>query len=66
VSFAAITFCVASQRVFTILIVVRFDIDSLRKLWNTPTSWGYTWATQSPRDINMETWSSRLGVGVQG
>jgi hypothetical protein len=25
--------------------------------------WGYNWATQSPGDINMETWSSRLGVG---
>jgi len=26
-------------------------------------AWGYNWATQSPGDINMETWSSRLGVG---
>jgi hypothetical protein len=27
-------------------------------------AWGYyNWATQSPWDINMETWSSRLGVG---
>jgi hypothetical protein len=25
--------------------------------------WGYNWATQSQGDINMETWSSRLGVG---
>jgi hypothetical protein len=24
---------------------------------------GYNWATQSPGDINMETWPSRLGVG---
>jgi hypothetical protein len=24
---------------------------------------GYNWATQAPGDINMETWSSRLGVG---
>jgi hypothetical protein len=23
----------------------------------------YNWATQSPGEINMETWSSRLGVG---
>jgi hypothetical protein len=29
-------------------------------------AWGYNWATQSPWDINMETWSSRLGVGAQG
>jgi hypothetical protein len=27
-------------------------------------TWGYNWATQSPADINMETWSSRLGLGV--
>jgi hypothetical protein len=26
-------------------------------------AWGYNWATQSPGDINMEIWSSRLGVG---
>jgi hypothetical protein len=29
-------------------------------------AWGYNWATQSPGDINMKTWSSRLGVGAQG
>jgi hypothetical protein len=29
-------------------------------------AWGYNWTTQSPGDINMETWSSRLGVGAQG
>jgi hypothetical protein len=29
-------------------------------------AWRYNWATQSPGDINMETWSSRLGVGAQG
>jgi hypothetical protein len=39
---------------------------------NSPTvtrvlgAWGYNWATQFPGDINMETWSSRLGVGAQG
>jgi hypothetical protein len=33
VSFAAITICVASQRVF---IVVYFVIDSVRKLLDTP------------------------------
>jgi hypothetical protein len=26
-------------------------------------AWGYNSATQSPGDINMETWSSRLRVG---
>jgi hypothetical protein len=28
-------------------------------------AWGYNWATQSPGDINMETWFSGLGVGAQ-
>jgi hypothetical protein len=28
-----------------------------------PSAWVYNWATQSPGDINMETWSSRLVVG---
>jgi hypothetical protein len=35
VSFAAITLCVASQRVF-IVVVVYFVIDSVRKLLDTP------------------------------
>jgi hypothetical protein len=26
--------------------------------------WGYNWATQSPGDMNMEIWFSRLGLGV--
>jgi hypothetical protein len=26
-------------------------------------AWGFNWATHSPRDINTETWSSRLGFG---
>jgi hypothetical protein len=37
-----------------------------RRLKWVPSAWGYNWATQSPGDINMETWSSRLGVGAQG
>jgi hypothetical protein len=32
VSFAVITLCVASQRVFIVVIVVYFVIDSVRKL----------------------------------
>jgi hypothetical protein len=36
VSFAAITLCVASQRVF-VVIVVYFVIDSVRKLLDTPS-----------------------------
>jgi hypothetical protein len=35
VSFAAITLCVASQRVF--IVVVYFVIDSVRKLLDTPS-----------------------------
>jgi hypothetical protein len=26
-------------------------------------AWGYNWVTQAPGEINMEIWSSRLGVG---
>jgi hypothetical protein len=37
VSFAAITLCVASQRVFIVAIVVYFVIDSVRKLLVTPS-----------------------------
>jgi hypothetical protein len=36
VSFAAITLCVASQRVFIVVVVVYFVIDSVRKLLDTP------------------------------
>jgi hypothetical protein len=35
VSFAAVTLCVASQRVF--IVVVCFVIDSVRKLLDTPS-----------------------------
>jgi hypothetical protein len=35
VSFVAITFCVASQRVF--IVVVYFVIDSVRKLLDVPS-----------------------------
>jgi hypothetical protein len=42
VSFAAITLCVASQRVFVVVVVVvvYFVIDSVRKLLDTP-SYGF-------------------------
>jgi hypothetical protein len=48
VSFAAITLCVASQRVFiVVVVVVYFVIDSARKLLNTPSyvrkSWTFRW-----------------------
>jgi hypothetical protein len=35
VSFAAITLCVASQRVFIVIVVVYFVIDSVRELLDT-------------------------------
>jgi hypothetical protein len=42
VSFAAITFCVAFQRVFVVVVVVvvvvYFVIDSVRKLTDTPSN----------------------------
>jgi hypothetical protein len=37
VIFAAITFYVASQRVFIVIVVVYFVIDSVRKLSDTPS-----------------------------
>jgi hypothetical protein len=37
VSFAAITLCVASQRVFVAFVFVYFIIDSVRKLLETPS-----------------------------
>jgi len=39
VSFAAVTLCVASQRVF-IVVVVYFVIDTVRKLLATPSYTG--------------------------
>jgi hypothetical protein len=39
VSFAAITLCVASQRVFVVVVVVYFVIDSVRKLFDTTPSY---------------------------
>jgi hypothetical protein len=35
VSFAAITLCVASQRVFIVVVIIYFVIDSVRKLLDT-------------------------------
>jgi hypothetical protein len=37
VSFAAITLCVASQRVFIVVIALYFVIDSVRRLLDTPS-----------------------------
>jgi hypothetical protein len=37
VSFAAIALCIASQRVFIVVVVVDFVIDSVRKLLDIPS-----------------------------
>jgi uncharacterized protein HemY len=49
VSFAAITLCVASQRVFivvvvVVVVVVYFFINSVRKLLDTPSYMGVYYA----------------------
>jgi len=36
-SFVAITICIASQRVFVVVVVVDFIIESVRKLLVTPS-----------------------------
>jgi hypothetical protein len=41
VSFVAITLCVASQRVFIIVVIVYFVIGSVRKLLDTPSYIGH-------------------------
>jgi hypothetical protein len=43
--------------------VSEFNVCRKRRLKWVLGAWGYKWATQSPGDINMEIWSSRLGVG---
>jgi hypothetical protein len=52
VSFAAITLCVASKRVFIIIIIiiVAFIMDSVRKLLDTPSYTHYLYGG-SPKDI---------------
>jgi hypothetical protein len=37
VSFTVITLCVASQRVFVVVVVVYFVIDTVRKILDTPS-----------------------------
>jgi hypothetical protein len=55
VSFAAITLCFASQRVF---IVVYFVIDSIRKLLDTPSySYGDEIGTRSDTECFVDTFS---------
>jgi hypothetical protein len=43
VGFAAITLCLASQRVFVVVVVVYFVIDSVRQLLDTPSYMNLDW-----------------------
>jgi len=58
VSFAAITLCVASQRVFIVVVVVYFVIDSVRKLLDIP-SYIHDPSGIRTQDLNVRkaTWS---------
>jgi branched-subunit amino acid transport protein len=47
VSFAAITLCIACKRVFIVIVVVYFVIESVRKLLDIP-SWVSTGMTFTP------------------
>jgi len=61
VSFAAITFYVASQRVF-IVVSIYFVIDSVRKLLGTPSYQLYYISLlfySSPHAISVMTWMGR-------
>jgi hypothetical protein len=49
-------------RVVTTITTISHACRKRRLKW-VPGTWAYNWAFQSPGDINMETWSSRLGVG---
>jgi hypothetical protein len=51
VRFAAITLCVASQRVF-IVVSVYFVIDSVRKLLDTLRMWHLVWRLTSALRTN--------------
>jgi hypothetical protein len=51
VSFAAITLCVASQRVFVVVVVVYFVIDSVRKIWIHPRIDTWIWWYHIPYKI---------------
>jgi hypothetical protein len=61
VSFAAITLCVASQRVFivvvVVIIIIYFVIDPVRKLLNTPPYLSYyklCTCARTPEDDDLE------------
>jgi hypothetical protein len=61
VSFAAITLCVASQRVF--VVVVDFVIDSVRKLLDTPSYYSLD-STRSPSNRALIIGRSCRGLGI--
>jgi len=60
-SFAAITFCVASQRVF-ILVNGIFRYDSVRKLLDTPSYVFFIFPVRVPaaEDIEISVWGTQI------
>jgi hypothetical protein len=63
VSFAALTLCVASQRVF-IFVLVYFVIDSVRKLLDTPSY--ISFMDLSERKVNVtKTFASDMIICVE-
>jgi hypothetical protein len=58
VNFTAITIYVASQRVFVVVIVVYFVIDSVRKLLDTPSYF----IEVSLVDFGFRTWRTDVHV----
>jgi hypothetical protein len=69
VSFAAITLCVASQRVF-IVVSVYFVIDSVRKLLDTPSYASLPSRIKSPANpkqrILLDNWDNHFEGPSQG
>jgi hypothetical protein len=63
VSFAAITLCVASHRVF-VVVRIYFVIDSVRKLLVTPSYVFMAWYLVEHRDNCTFTWCSLLGLSA--
>jgi hypothetical protein len=75
VSFAAIILCVASQRVF--VVVVYFVIDSVQKLLDTPSHVFYLFTfvsastdrskrtTKNNVTVELESWCERIPLRIE-
>jgi hypothetical protein len=71
VSFAAITVCVASQRVFIVVVIVDFVIDSARKLWIYPRLYTKSWSENlkegdQSEDLDVDDMLGRRGLDSCG